>query len=167
MGADSLKIQQGRALYHQAGCVACHAPQESAAALKAGSSTEQAAGNFTELTNSSVPLGNLAIKMSVPELAKFLMDPLKVRPSGRMPSLNLTETEAHAIAMYLLRDQAAKAPGGNKRISGLSYEYFEGSFTSAAKLDPKKLKGSGTIDGFKLSAKKADPKHRLPLYGLY
>jgi mono/diheme cytochrome c family protein len=154
VGADSLKIQQGRTLYHQVGCVACHAPQESAAALKSGSLTGQASGDFAQLSNSSVPLGDLAIKTTVPELAKFLMDPLKVRPSGCMPSLNLTETEAAAIAMYLLRDQAAKAPGANKRVSGVSYEYFEGSFASTARLDPKKLKGSGTIDGFKLTPKK-------------
>ncbi|HUR44415.1 MAG TPA: PA14 domain-containing protein, partial [Candidatus Saccharimonadales bacterium] len=154
VGADSLKIHQGLILFHQIGCVACHAPQDSAAAIKSGSSTEQATGDFTQLNNSSVPLGNLSIKTTVPELAKFLLDPLKVRPSGRMPSLNLTEGEANALAMYLLREQAAKAPGANKRISGLSYEYFEGSFASTAKLDLKKLKSSGTIDTFQLTPKK-------------
>jgi cytochrome c2 len=152
VGADSIKIHQGRLLYHQVGCAACHAPRESAAALK--TSSENGASLILNGTNQFVPLGNLAIKTTVPQLAKFLMDPLKVRPSGRMPSLNLTEMEATSIAMYLLREQAADPASGNRRMTGLSYEYFEGSFSSTTKLDPKKRKDSGVIDSFKLTPKK-------------
>ncbi|MDB6029866.1 MAG: cytochrome c1 [Verrucomicrobiales bacterium] len=149
-GADSIKIHKGRALYHQVGCVACHGPQESAASLK----TSSEGAMFINSTNQFVPLGNLALKTTVGHLARFLMDPLKIRPSGRMPSLNLTEMEANSIAMYLLRAQAAQPGGKNQRMSGLSYEYYEGSFSSAAKLDAKKLKESGTIENFQLTPKK-------------
>src|SRR5712672_1793150 len=34
VAADEFKIQQGRLLYHQIGCVACHAPQEPASILQ-------------------------------------------------------------------------------------------------------------------------------------
>ena len=52
----------------------------------------------------SVPLGNLAMKTTVDQLAAFLLDPLKVRPGSRMPSSGLSKGEAYAIATYLLRD---------------------------------------------------------------
>ena len=47
------------------------------------------------------PLGDLAGKYTVASLAAFLQDPLKVRPSGRMPGLNLTGTEASDLANFL------------------------------------------------------------------
>ena len=34
----------------------------------------------------SVPLGDLASKTTVDQLAQFLLDPLKTRPHGRMPA---------------------------------------------------------------------------------
>src|SRR5258706_10527573 len=117
--AEQNLMLQGRALYHQVGCVACHAPQEAspvravrpgdgpATAAPGSGDTAAKTGGVAEvnLHLRSVPLGNLAKKMTVGELAQFLVDPLKARPSGRMPSLNLSANEATAIAMYLLRDQ--------------------------------------------------------------
>ncbi len=107
--ANQLQMWQGRLLYHQIGCVACHSPQEAAAAF---ASNPSGTGNATpferrSFENASVPLGNLAKKTTVPELSSFLMNPLSARPSGRMPSLNLKEGEATAIAMYLLREQSS------------------------------------------------------------
>ncbi|MFM9079861.1 MAG: c-type cytochrome, partial [Opitutaceae bacterium] len=58
-------VERGRKLYHAVGCVACHSPEEPLA--------------------DSVPLGPVAAKYSVASLAKFLEDPLAVRPGGRMP----------------------------------------------------------------------------------
>lgn len=152
VGADSIKTHQGRLLYHQVGCAACHGPRESAAALK--TSSETSAAFVRGGTNQFVPLGNLAMKTTVRELAKFLMEPLKTRPSGRMPSLNLTEAEATSIAMYLLKEQAADPAGTSRRMSGVSYEYYEGNFDSTTKLDAKKLKDSGVVENFSLSPKK-------------
>ncbi len=83
-------VERGKALYHSVGCVACHSPE-------------------TSLAN-SVPLGPLAEKYSVASLAKFLEDPLAVRPGGRMPDPKLDYFEAVDIASYLLRGQAASAP---------------------------------------------------------
>lgn len=109
-GSDRL-VEQGRALYHSVGCVACHAPEKDA----------------DKLTSASVPLGKLAKKTTVDVLSKFLMDPLKVRPSGRMPNLNLAQHEARAIAVYLLRDQL-KQEGAAKvarKEHGVEWQYFE------------------------------------------
>ena len=53
----------------------------------------------------SVPLPNLAEKTTVDHLEAFLRDPLKERPSSRMPNLGLSHDEARSIAVYLLRDQ--------------------------------------------------------------
>jgi len=161
-GADVFKIQQGRLLYHQVGCVACHAPQETVTALqsKASPNPGNAPAGSTdprELKNSSVPLGNLAKKTTVAELAKFLMDPLKARPAGRMPSLNLTENEATAIAMYLLRDQIARPDDPARppqKIQGLSYQYYEARFDGVPAFDNLPVIDSGFVDNFTLAPRK-------------
>ena len=59
-----------------------------------------------------MPLGQLASKTTPQALALFLANPLHARPSGRMPSLNLTNDEARAIAAYLLREQSGKEKRG-------------------------------------------------------
>ena len=81
--ADSTKhlpveIEHGRVLYEQVGCIACH----------------DAGG-----------MGHLASKTSIEAMSTFLQDPLHVRPSGRMPGMQLDAREAVAIATFLLRDQ--------------------------------------------------------------
>jgi cytochrome c2 len=167
VGADQFKIEQGRILYHRVGCVACHAPQEPAAELSKASSNlssrREATPEMARLQSASVPLGRLAEKTTVESLAAFLQDPLKTRPSGRMPSLNLTAAEATAIAMYLLRDQADPAKSGRskEKIKGLSYQYFETRFTSTTQMEGKNPTGSGIIDRFTLS-----PRQRNDNVGL-
>lgn len=110
---NRLLLEQGRILYHRTGCVACHAPQEPAARLfpeaTGGGPTDAEATRYVlnRLDQTSVPLGNVRAKYFGAGLAKMLLDPLVARPSGRMPSLNLTEAEAKAIAAYLQREPAA------------------------------------------------------------
>lgn len=104
--AGPLVLQQGRVLYHQVGCVACHAPFEAAAAVfsqSVGAPTDPDALRYTlaRLQETSTPLPDLAAKYRPGALAAFLADPLAARPGGRMPSLNLTDAEARAIAAYL------------------------------------------------------------------
>jgi len=118
IAADPFRMEQGKQLYHTVGCVTCHEPFEPAPGSK----------NIpASLKQQSAPLGNLAHKTTVTELAKFLVDPLKVRPGGRMPSLELSESEATSIAVYLLRDQAPGLadPTQMDRIAGLKFHYFE------------------------------------------
>lgn len=155
--ADPFKMETGRRLYHEVGCVACHAPQEPAGGLRqTGAGAASALGQIgadssSPLAEFSVPLGPLAAKYTVPALARFLVDPLRARPAGRMPSLRLSEGEATAIAMYLLREQAgldnsARPP---QRLPGLRYEYFESEFESPAPdFDRLRPVASGTVERF-------------------
>ena len=83
-------IDRGAALYHSAGCVACHSPEK--------------------LLPDSVPLGPLSEKYTVASLAAFLERPLEVRAGARMPDCHLAQEEARDIASYLLRGQAAPLP---------------------------------------------------------
>src|SRR5262249_52285905 len=140
------------------------------AALRPKASGEEPpSADWAVLKEKSVPLGNLAKKTTVEQLAKFLMDPVKVRPSGRMPSLNLNDSEATAIAMYLLRDQAPGItdPSKAQKIQGLTYEYFEGDFGSRApQYERIKPKGTGFSDGFSLAPRQRDTGFAFRFTGL-
>jgi cytochrome c551/c552 len=154
VAADEFKVQQGSLLYHQVGCVACHAPQEPASILT-GRNPEVATTapnpiHMQTLRDQSVPLGDLAREMTVESLARLLKEPLRVRPSGRMPSLSLSEPEANAIAMYLLRAQTAVVArdGVRAKTGGLAFQYYEGDFKMTADLDAQKPKSSGLMQKF-------------------
>lgn len=101
--ASADTIVEGERLYHTIGCAMCHAPFK----LPASKTDDAAAkSELAQLAQTAVPLGEgIAKKYTLAELARFLRDPLQARPSGRMPGLNLSEGEAEAIAMYLLREQ--------------------------------------------------------------
>lgn len=89
-------VESGKHLYHTLGCVACHAPDESAR-------PEAAAGVAVPAPSGpSVPL-ELARHYERSALARFLADPLEVRPAGRMPSSHLNPQEAADLAAYLQR----------------------------------------------------------------
>ncbi len=117
--------QRGQELFHQVGCAACHgSPQPGAARLA-----------------TSVPLPNLMEKYTLPSLTQFLLDPLHVRPSGRMPGLNLSGAEARDIASYLLK--------GLPEVANVKYAYYEGSWNDVpdfSKLTPKATGGTSRID---------------------
>ncbi|HYR59561.1 MAG TPA: PA14 domain-containing protein, partial [Chthoniobacteraceae bacterium] len=144
-GASGAAIAAGDKLYHTLGCVQCHAPRELPASA---ASNPNAQAELDQLQQTSVPLGRLAEKYSVNELAAFLKDPLKARPAGRMPSLKLDDTEARAIAMYLLREQV---PAGSlAKSDGLQYEYYEHDFPELPEFDRLQPKTTGTAANFTL-----------------
>lgn len=89
------EAKAGHELFHSVGCVACHSPRDEAGKEIAP------AGNIS--------LDHVANKYQPHALAEFLYEPLKVRPSGRMPDMNLSKEEASALASYLMADQADKA----------------------------------------------------------
>ncbi|MFN0069426.1 MAG: c-type cytochrome [Limisphaerales bacterium] len=121
--ADPADIAEGRRLFHTVGCVACHAPEASPDEVFPHGARLGPA-EFDALRLDSIRTSVLARKTTVAALAAFLRDPLKSRPSGRMPAVPLGEREAAALAAYLLRDQAA-AGGGEAFVPGLRVEYFE------------------------------------------
>lgn len=154
--ADPARIQQGRELYHAVGCVACHAPEVRPEGV--------AADAFERAVAGVVPLGDLARKYYVTELARFLREPVKLHPGGRMPSLNLNTGEALALATYLLRAQVPELQDAKQTtatIPGLKWEYFEASFSGCADFDKLKPKASG--DTPELTAK---PAQRAESFGL-
>lgn len=110
--------KRGATLYHQVGCVACHEPDaEYAATPQVESPLEKLITQLDPeelqelgLTDAatpvrSVPHGSLAAKYTRESLTHFLRGPEKIRPSGRMPSLQLKPEEASDIAAYLLHRQ--------------------------------------------------------------
>jgi cytochrome c len=165
--AQAGKITQGRTLYHTVGCIACHAPEESWQAVLG--TDPKAAINPELLGENSIPLGPLAEKITVAELAKFLREPAKYRKSERMPSLKLAEGEAEAIAMYLLRAQASDSNAVNaapKTIAGLDYEYFETDFGSEPNWDALKPVTTGTVEGFDIRSKRREQSFGFRFTGL-
>jgi len=71
---DKFRERQGRELYEQTGCINCHGET----------------------------LTGLGSKYDAAHLAPFILDPLKVRPSGLMPQPLVNKEEAQLIAEYLV-----------------------------------------------------------------
>jgi mono/diheme cytochrome c family protein len=148
-GSDGL-IEQGRKLYHTVGCVACHAPE-----------------NGDPAKVPSVPLPDLGHKTTVDQIEAFLLNPLAVRPASRMPSLGLSQDEARAISIYLLRGQMHNpklASAGPMKLHGVKYEYFgehvrNATLRSFTRLKPR---ASGHLDHFSLDV----PTHRAEEFAL-
>ncbi|MGB7342947.1 MAG: family 16 glycoside hydrolase, partial [Pirellulaceae bacterium] len=82
--------KKGEKLFHESGCVACHLPRND---QKANAAT-------------SIPLTGIEAKYSRTSLENFLKNPLAVRPSGRMPQLNLEGDNWRHVAQYLTDDSA-------------------------------------------------------------
>ncbi|MGF1577911.1 MAG: c-type cytochrome [Gemmataceae bacterium] len=146
-GASEYQIDQGKALFHKVGCVACHQPMtkvpERKLNLPPGVKRPKRKG-IRE--TKSVSLGNLAMKTTMAQLEQFLLDPLHARPSGRMPAMRLKVGEARAIAAYLLRDQLDKRKRGLG--VGLEYAYYPGYFNRVPNFDKLKPIQSGKVKSF-------------------
>lgn len=123
-GPVSPAIRRGEQLFHTVGCVACHDPRR-----------EGSTGFPT-----SVPLPVMESKYSVPGLTEFLKNPLSVRPSGRMPHMNLDETQAREIASYLLRKLEVE--------SKLEYAYYEGNWDKLPDFESLTPASYGTAASF-------------------
>ena len=125
-------VANGKKLFHQVGCAVCHGPKD------------------TKLKDEAtvLPLGEVSKKYSIVSLSSFLQDPHKIRPSGRMPGLHLTASEAQDIAHYLLSDLEVAGGGVN-----VNYAYYELSSQPAKLPDFSKLKpaAAGQSFGFDLN----------------
>ena len=126
-------IARGESLYHSIGCAVCH-----------GSLRQGAARNAP----GSVPLGQLDKKYTVPSLTQFLLDPLAIRPSARMPHFHLQPQEAQDLASYLCPDQSVEP--------NLNFEYFEGDWDRLPNFDKLQPQKSGRVTGFDLSVGRKD-----------
>lgn len=97
----------GSALYHEKGCVACHAP---------GSDDQKPAGKRTDLLSPiALPFPELKAKTSLMALEHFLANTSRYRPDGRMPHFELERDGAINVAAYLL-DLQGSDPRAEKGI---------------------------------------------------
>ncbi|MFN0205580.1 MAG: c-type cytochrome [Planctomycetota bacterium] len=138
-GVELREIEDGRKLYHQIGCVACHGAFDPPAAA---------------IENAS-PLPDLTTKTNLPALTAFLLDPNEARPSGRMPKMNLTNTEARSIAAYLLRGQLARDANGELALAkgpGVHYSIFMGSWSELPDFSKLSFVQSGVSPNIQLPA---------------
>ena len=85
---DSERASRGHAVFHRVGCVACHSPRNT--------------DGRELLPEGSVSLAGIRRRWSLPALVRFLEDPTSVRPSGRMPDMQLSHEEAVDLAHTLV-----------------------------------------------------------------
>lgn len=103
----------GKSLFHSVGCIACHAPRDDA-----GKEIPR---------EGAISLGHITAKYSHASLAEFLFQPHRVRPSGRMPDMKLTPTEAKATAGYLLGTGEAKSVAFqvDEKLAAVGKQHFQ------------------------------------------
>ncbi len=113
---DHSNVAEGKALFHSVGCVACHGPKETLGEeflfrkpeviVDEEDEEEKRLEEKDRVRPVGVNLLHLPPKYSLKSLSEFLYQPLRVRSSGRMPDMKLTQAESQAIAGYLLGEQA-------------------------------------------------------------
>ena len=136
-------IGQGKTLFEQSGCLACHGnPADKSSPLAA-----------------SVPLGDIGGKYTYNSLTAFVLDPLAARPSGRMPSLNLKPVEAQAVASYLLKDVHVETP------PNLAYRYYEGDWSEIPDFDKLTPVASGVAERFDVGVAKQHSNYAIRFEG--
>jgi hypothetical protein len=110
----SRSLANGAKLFTTTGCAACHGKQLAATAKKSEDDEDDKPVKFE--TGSSLfgfgtatgpqalyALGGLGSKTTPEQLQRYLLDPLKLNPHGRMPNMQLTNDEARDLARHLYR----------------------------------------------------------------
>ena len=129
---EPIDLELGKTLFHSVGCVACHGPKEAPPLVKKRTDEEEDDLSPVEAAKKrikpiAVPLNHVAAKYDTRALGEFLFQPLRVRPSGRMPDLKLTPAESRAIAGYLTSAQPPRAPDlvPQETLVSLGKKYFQ------------------------------------------
>ncbi|MFO1044568.1 MAG: c-type cytochrome [Planctomycetaceae bacterium] len=124
---DKAGAKRGQGLFQKSGCVACHQPLDSKVAD----------------IPTSVSLPDLGKKYTVPSLMAFLKDPVKVRPSGRMPALGLKDEEFRDIAHYFVTDV--------ELVSNVKFAVYDGNWNDTPDFSKLKPVSEGTCAGLDLT----------------
>jgi cytochrome c553 len=127
---DPVAAGLGRRLFQARGCAACHSPRD-----------EQ---GLEVATEGSTPLGPLDKKYSFRSLVQFLSRPHAVRPSGRMPDLQMPGKEVESVAHFLL--QRTRVPGA------LAYTLYRGQVWEGLDSDEVKAERGGQVKDFALGS---------------
>lgn len=130
LSSEPAAVKRGKQLFHQIGCIACHAPDAETKAMPRG----------------SIPLSDLKAKYTIPSLAGFLQEPHRVRPSARMPAFNLEKTEAVDLASYLIGDVNLRPRNAN-----MTFAAYEGSWDKVPKFEELKPYKTGKSAGLDLA----------------
>ena len=117
---------RGAVLFRRVGCLACH---------------NSDAKDAPDLPT-SVTLPDVGKKYTSPSLMAFLKDPLKVRPSGRMPAFALNDDELRHLANYFVRDGLTSP--------NVKYAVYAGSWTMLPKFSELQPLNTGVTSGFSL-----------------
>ena len=131
--SEQIDRQQGKALFHSVGCVACHGQKEALADTPQKpkrndeDDDDDPAPKKKTVKPAAIPLGHVAAKYSAKSLSEFLFQPLRARSSGRMPDMKLTPAESLAIAGYLIGEQPqqAKALVPQEPLVAKGKKYFQ------------------------------------------
>lgn len=152
VGADA--VRRGEALFHRVGCASCHGDQrdpETIRQLRLGlnpvnpddeedEEKKDVPAEDWKAPDFVMPLGKLDDKYTLSSLIDFLRNPHAVRPSGRMPSLNLSPEEARDIASWLLRDVKVEP--------NIRFEYYEGDWSELPDFATLKTSFAGRTTDF-------------------
>jgi mono/diheme cytochrome c family protein len=149
VGGDPAKAKD---LFNRSGCAACHAPLDPKADLGGDKAV--------------IPRGVLKEKYaSAQALSQFLLDPLKWRPSGRMPKMNLTPQEAMSLATFAVGLPPRDADDPGETRAGLTYECFEGPWGKVPDFDSLKPYSTGTTDRFDIGVAKREENYGVRFRG--
>ncbi|MGB1926572.1 MAG: family 16 glycoside hydrolase, partial [Rubripirellula sp.] len=132
----------GERIFHEAGCLACHAPQDGRG----------------HQSSTSVPLVNLGDKYSRGSLEAFLKDPLAVRASGRMPRIDLGGDNWRHVAQYLTGDDMviATSPREFPKEPNLRFKAYHLNVDEFPDLDDREPDQSGVVRGLDIRVGKRD-----------
>ena len=124
---DPVAAAKGAVLFQKVGCLACH---------------NSMAENAPDLpTSASLP--DLGKKYTGPSLTVFLKDPLKSRPSGRMPALGLSDEDYRNIAFHFVRD--------GQTTPTVKFALYHGSWQKLPDFAELKPVAEGEAAGFDVS----------------
>ncbi len=159
-GVSAGAVRRGEELFHAVGCAACHGDQREVTAIEAirkglapppeDDEDDEDEPKKKDVSHAgyatpdfAMPLGKLDEKYTLASLITFLQDPHAVRPSGRMPALNLKPEEARDIASYLLKHVKVKA--------NIHFDYYEGDWQMVPDFSQLTPKDSGETTDFSVS----------------
>ncbi len=142
-------IAVGRDLYTKVGCVVCHGPRT-------------AKGEADKLISTSIPLGDLKEKYTLPSLASFLENPLHTRTSGRMPKL-LDAKEAKDVASFLLQGLKPTIEGKGTT----TYAYYSGDWDRLPDFSKLKPVTTGTGPAFSLEVAQSESNYAIRFTGVF
>ena len=134
-GTNRKFANSGGRMFHEIGCIACHAPRNGKAANPA----------------TSIPLVALGEKYAVSGLEAFLKNPHDVRPSGRMPGFDLQDNQARDLAHFLVGPLTVQPGEPNVR-----YSVFDKGFGEIPDLSTMTADFTGETAGLDISIANKD-----------